>query len=117
MIHVSPKGERFYVYQLGETMLSAQLQIIGLALYHNGGNRTRAARSLGVSLKTIKNWLNRHNELKTIRGPDEEEASNMDDAAKRAPDPSEQESKTGAEAGVRPPVQADPETFCEAKGE
>jgi DNA-binding NtrC family response regulator len=46
----------------GLTVDEAERQLIGLTLAHTGGNKTRAADMLGISLKTLHNKLNRMKE-------------------------------------------------------
>jgi transcriptional regulator with PAS, ATPase and Fis domain len=43
----------------GITVDEAERQLIDLTLAHTGGNKTRAAEMLGISLKTLHNKLNR----------------------------------------------------------
>jgi DNA-binding NtrC family response regulator len=43
----------------GTTVDQAEQQLIELTLAHTGGNKTRAAEMLGISLKTLHNKLNR----------------------------------------------------------
>jgi DNA-binding NtrC family response regulator len=43
----------------GTTVDEAERQLIDLTLEHTGGNKTRAAEMLGISLKTLHNKLNR----------------------------------------------------------
>jgi transcriptional regulator with PAS, ATPase and Fis domain len=43
----------------GTTVDEAERQLIELTLEHTGGNKTRAAEMLGISLKTLHNKLNR----------------------------------------------------------
>jgi DNA-binding NtrC family response regulator len=59
VIKVGPSGEKFYVYQLGETMEQAQREIFTLVLELNGGNRTHTARALGIYIRTCRNWIRR----------------------------------------------------------
>ena len=46
----------------GTTVDEAERQLIELTLQHTGGNKTRAAEMLGISLKTLHNKLNRMKE-------------------------------------------------------
>ena len=46
----------------GTTVDEAERQLIELTLEHTGGNKTRAAELLGISLKTLHNKLNRMKE-------------------------------------------------------
>ena len=46
----------------GTTVDEAERQLIELTLAHTGGNKTRAADMLGISLKTLHNKLNRMKE-------------------------------------------------------
>ena len=43
----------------GTTVDEAERQLIEVTLAHTGGNKTRAAEMLGISLKTLHNKLNR----------------------------------------------------------
>ena len=43
----------------GTTVDQAEQQLIEVTLQHTGGNKTRAAEMLGISLKTLHNKLNR----------------------------------------------------------
>jgi DNA-binding NtrC family response regulator len=43
----------------GITVDEAERRLIELTLAHTGGNKTRAAEMLGISLKTLHNKLNR----------------------------------------------------------
>ena len=49
----------------GLTVDEAERQLIELTLAHTGGNKTRAADMLGISLKTLHNKLNRMKEEET----------------------------------------------------
>jgi DNA-binding NtrC family response regulator len=46
----------------GTTVDEAERKLIELTLEHTGGNKTRAADLLGISLKTLHNKLNRMKE-------------------------------------------------------
>jgi len=46
----------------GTTVEEAERQLIEITLQHTGGNKTRAAEMLGISLKTLHNKLNRMKE-------------------------------------------------------
>ena len=46
----------------GTTVDEAERQLIDITLQHTGGNKTRAAEMLGISLKTLHNKLNRMKE-------------------------------------------------------
>jgi len=50
----------------GMTVDDAERQLIFLTLERTGGNKTRAAKLLGVSLKTLHNKLRRYRELGTL---------------------------------------------------
>jgi transcriptional regulator with PAS, ATPase and Fis domain len=50
------------VLAAGLTVDEAERQLIELTLQHTGGNKTRAAEMLGISLKTLHNKLNRMKE-------------------------------------------------------
>lgn len=56
IIRTDPEGEKFHVFQLGETMEQAKREIFELVLENNGGNITHTARALGVSMRTVRNW-------------------------------------------------------------
>jgi DNA-binding NtrC family response regulator len=49
----------------GTTVDQAERQLIDVTLTHTGGNKTRAAELLGISLKTLHNKLNRMRQPKT----------------------------------------------------
>jgi transcriptional regulator with PAS, ATPase and Fis domain len=49
----------------GTTVDEAERQLIDVTLTHTGGNKTRAAELLGISLKTLHNKLNRMRQAKT----------------------------------------------------
>lgn len=49
----------------GTTVDEAERQLIDVTLTHTGGNKTRAAELLGISLKTLHNKLNRMRQPKT----------------------------------------------------
>jgi DNA-binding NtrC family response regulator len=57
MIVTEPSGEKFYVYQLGETLEQAETQIILLVYENNSYNKTHAARALGMAHRTFTNRL------------------------------------------------------------
>jgi two-component system response regulator HydG len=48
----------------GTTVDEAERRLIDMTLVHTGGNKTRAAEMLGISLKTLHNKLNRMKEEK-----------------------------------------------------
>ena len=50
------------VLTAGTTVDEAERQLIEITLTHTGGNKTRAAEMLGISLKTLHNKLNRMKE-------------------------------------------------------
>jgi DNA-binding NtrC family response regulator len=56
-----PTGPPTSAYGLapGLTVAEAEQQLIEVTLQHTGGNKTRAAELLGISLKTLHNKLNR----------------------------------------------------------
>ncbi len=56
----------------GTTVDEAERQLIDVTLSHTGGNKTRAAELLGISLKTLHNKLNRA--LKPAKSGDEDAA-------------------------------------------
>ena len=51
-------------------MDEAERQLIEVTLEHTGGNKTRAAEMLGISLKTLHNKLNRMKTDDTESAPD-----------------------------------------------
>ena len=53
----------------GVTVDEAERQLIELTLQHTGGNKTRAAEMLGISLKTLHNKLNRMKDEGRTVGP------------------------------------------------
>ena len=53
-------GSRGSALAPGTTVDEAERQLIAVTLEHTGGNKTRAAEMLGISLKTLHNKLNRH---------------------------------------------------------
>jgi DNA-binding NtrC family response regulator len=56
------QGAQGPVLTPGTTVDEAERQLIELTLAHTGGNKTRAADMLGISLKTLHNKLNRMKE-------------------------------------------------------
>ena len=50
----------------GTTVDEAERQLIEVTLEHTGGNKTRAAEMLGISLKTLHNKLNRMKQEEAI---------------------------------------------------
>jgi transcriptional regulator with PAS, ATPase and Fis domain len=60
VIRTEASGEEFYVFTLGETWEQAKLQILTLVLKNNGGNRVHTARALGVSVRTVRHWIERY---------------------------------------------------------
>ncbi len=52
----------------GTTVDEAERQLIEVTLDHTGGNKTRAAEMLGISLKTLHNKLNRMKQEATEGG-------------------------------------------------
>lgn len=60
----SPSGP---VLTAGTTVDEAERQLIEITLAHTGGNKTRAAEMLGISLKTLHNKLNRMKEESASR--------------------------------------------------
>jgi DNA-binding NtrC family response regulator len=52
----------------GMTVEDAERQLIFLTLERTGGNKTRAARMLAISLKTLHNKLRRYRELGLLPG-------------------------------------------------
>jgi DNA-binding NtrC family response regulator len=57
----SPAGASRAGLSAGTTVEEAERKLIELTLEHTGGNKTRAADMLGISLKTLHNKLNRLN--------------------------------------------------------
>jgi DNA-binding NtrC family response regulator len=55
----APAGSGGPMLTAGTTVDEAEQQLIELTLAHTGGNKTRAAEMLGISLKTLHNKLNR----------------------------------------------------------
>jgi DNA-binding NtrC family response regulator len=55
----APAGRGGPTLTAGTTVDEAEQQLIELTLAHTGGNKTRAAEMLGISLKTLHNKLNR----------------------------------------------------------
>ncbi len=59
---VAPSPESGPILMAGLTVDKAEQQLIEITLAHTGGNKTRAAEMLGISLKTLHNKLNRMKE-------------------------------------------------------
>ena len=60
--HAGPGGAPAAGLAPGTTVDQAERQLIEVTLQHTGGNKTRAAELLGISLKTLHNKLNRMKE-------------------------------------------------------
>jgi len=59
MIYTSPKGEKFVMFQLGETIDDICEQVFILTLAHNHWNKTKTGKALGISLRTVRLWTKR----------------------------------------------------------
>jgi DNA-binding NtrC family response regulator len=70
----SPPGASRYELMSGMTIAEAEHRLIELTLEHTSNNKTRAARSLGITVKTLHNKLNRFR----MRGPRHGEAATED---------------------------------------
>jgi transcriptional regulator with PAS, ATPase and Fis domain len=46
---------------------SAKVAVIKSALEHHNGNKTRAAKALGMNLRTLRNYVTREPELAAYR--------------------------------------------------
>jgi DNA-binding NtrC family response regulator len=57
-ISPSVSSEEKFSLSSGMTMREMEKRLICRTLEDTGGNRTRAARSLGISLRTLRNKLN-----------------------------------------------------------
>lgn len=57
MISVGPSGEKFVLYLSGETEKTIVRQVFELALENNSGNRFRTAKSLGISIRTVRHRI------------------------------------------------------------
>ena len=65
----------------GTTVDEAERQLIDITLQHTGGNKTRAAEMLGISLKTLHNKLNRMKEER--QEPDRDAPEHQDQTGRR----------------------------------
>ena len=63
----------------GTTVDEAERRLIDMTLVHTGGNKTRAAEMLGISLKTLHNKLNRMKEEKLGAGAAPDQADGKDE--------------------------------------
>jgi DNA-binding NtrC family response regulator len=63
-VNIAPRTETVEgpVLTAGITVDEAERRLIEITLTHTGGNKTRAAELLGISLKTLHNKLNRMKE-------------------------------------------------------
>ena len=56
---LAPASSTATALAAGITVDEAERRLIEITLTHTGGNKTRAAEMLGISLKTLHNKLNR----------------------------------------------------------
>lgn len=56
MIVKGKSGERFVVFQLGDSMETLKREIFQVSLENNGGNIAAAARAMKICYRTAKNW-------------------------------------------------------------
>lgn len=60
MIQFTPTGEKIYLFMLGEKIDTVICEILIVTLENNGHNRVHTARALGVSVRTIRNWIKKY---------------------------------------------------------
>lgn len=52
-----------------KTLHEVLLRLVNDTLKRNGGNKTRAAKELGVTVRCVRNWITKFDELKSYRTP------------------------------------------------
>lgn len=57
-------------WTFGITLDQIKAKVIRQALIQYKGNKTHAAKALGISLRTLKYWVNEHEILEEYRRPD-----------------------------------------------
>ena len=76
---VAPPSDGSGALTPGTTVDEAERRLIEMTLQHTGGNKTRAAEMLGISLKTLHNKLNRMKEERQGLAPAGDPADGKDE--------------------------------------
>lgn len=70
MIVVSGSGDKQIVYTGDERMREIMEQVFRLALELNNGSRTKTARSLGLCIRTVRNWARNYERKEALPAKD-----------------------------------------------